>query len=617
MKLFAEALRRLGIERFACAVHDRCLPRDGDFDLGCGAPGADASADFLAFLEELGFDAVQLGPPGQVSLHNLSPYDGTAFSRSPLQLSWSAVVESGLLTREELLDPAPPDANRDGRCDYPRAFQESSRRWALLHRRLEALEASGDARLGPFTARQQEFRAREAGWLATDGLHRLLSERFGTTDAHRWPGLQRPSPADLSALQAQHGAELLRFEREQGLLLEQHFAFRARARSLGLLLLGDLQAGLSHADRWAHRDALLEGFSMGAPPSRTNPLGQPWGYPVLDPARQARARALLEARYRKLFREYDGVRVDHPHALVCPWVYRANAADPYQAVRAGARLYSVGPRAELPELAAFDIARAGQLDAREKPWADRFVTSLEPEQVEHYAWAMDALVAAARASGEGARAVACEVLSTLPYPLGRVLERHGLGRFRVTGKADVTKSDDVYLPEAAREEDWVMTGTHDTPPLWHTARAWSEPVAAARRAHAAARLSPDGVGREELLRHLSSSREALAQAEQALLFTSRARQVMVWWSDLLGEARLYNRPGEVHPENWTLRVPSDFRAVQAERASRRAAFDPAAALALALAARPLEQRMADAPLIGALAAQARAPLPDLSARLTR
>lgn len=614
--LLREALGRLGIERLSFAIHERCLPADGELDVGCGAPGGQGATDFLSFVEGLGFTLVQLGPPGQVSLHNLSPYDSTAFSRAPQLASWSAVAELGLVSADEL--PAAGAGSGDpGRCDDARAFAGSARRWAFFHERWEALEAAGDPRLSPLAARLDEFSARAGGWLRRDGLHGVLSERLGTTDTGRWPaGLRRPGEGALASLVADHALALRRFAREQWVLLEQHRAFRTRAKGLALEIWGDLQAGLSHADRWAHPEALLPGFLMGAPPSRTNPLGQPWGYAVLDPSHGPDAAGLLRARSEALFREYDGVRIDHPHALVCPWVYRAGEADPYAAVRAGGRLHSIGPGRELSSaLAPFDFARPEQLDARAQPWADAFVVTLDDDQVDAYAWGMDMLVAAATAAGRGTGAIACEVLSTLPYPLRRVLERHGLGRFRVTSKADVTKADDVYLMEASREVDWAMTGTHDTPPLWHTARSWSDAQTAARRAWVVSRLAPDGAGRAELERHFATSRDALAQGEQAVLFTGRARNVLLWWSDVLGEDRIYNRPGEVHPENWTLRVPPDFRAVHDARVRQRAAFDPAFCLALALLALPRVERDASAPLIRALAAGARTPVPGLVARL--
>lgn len=611
-QIVSEALKALNIDQLSCSVHDRCLPPDAALDAGCGAPGGDGAADFIAFLSELGFNAVQLGPPGQISEHNLSPYDGTVFSRSRLQLSWSALGEP-------LAGGSEPEVAPGERCEYPRAFATAARRWAALHERWERLERAGDPRLAPHREGLLAFRSREAAWLQRDALHEVLAKLHGSPDASTWRDRadatlfspQAGSNARLEGLLREHALAIDRYAREQHLLSAQHQHFTERAHARGLRVWADLQVGLSHADRWANEALMLKGYAMGAPPSRTNPAGQPWGYPVLSPAQGAGADAFLAARFERLFRDYDAVRVDHPHGLVCPWVYQDGTADPYQAVREGARLFSAGARHE--RLAAFDIARPTQLDPREAPWADGFVTDLDEAQVERYAHSMEALLVAARAAGSSN--VACEALSTMPFPLGRVLARHGLGRFRVTQKADVERPADVYLPANARPEDWVMVGTHDTPPIWRVAAGWTEAVAGARLDHAVRTLAPDGAGRDELARHFGQSRQHLACAELALLFTTRARHVMVWVFDLLGSEALYNRAGVAHPDNWTLRVPADWRAVHHRRARAGAAFDPASALALALASRPRDQRLASASLIRALEAEASTPVPALSARL--
>src|SRR5207237_216326 len=88
------------------------------------------------------------------------------------------------------------------------------------------------------------------------------------------------------------------------------------------------------------------GPTNGAPPSRTNPEGQPWSYGVLDPAlygtraQPGPAVQLLRLRVGKLLSELDGLRIDHPHGLIDPWVYRAAQPDPLRAVQQGARLFS-------------------------------------------------------------------------------------------------------------------------------------------------------------------------------------------------------------------------------------------------------------------------------------
>ena len=111
-------------------------------------------------------------------------------------------------------------------------------------------------------------------------------------------------------------------------------------------------------------------YVMGAPPSRTNPEGQPWNYPVLDPRRYyvTGSTGSLEAgpavRFfqqimEKLVEEFDGLRVDHPHGLICPWVYKADQADPFHAVQNGARLFSSPLVTDHPALVKFAIVTAG------------------------------------------------------------------------------------------------------------------------------------------------------------------------------------------------------------------------------------------------------------------
>jgi hypothetical protein len=89
-------------------------------------------------------------------------------------------------------------------------------------------------------------------------------------------------------------------------------------------------------------------------------------------------------------------------------------------------------------------------------------------------------------------------------------------------------------------------------------------------------------------------------AKLAELFVGPARNVMVLFTDLLGMREVYNRPGTVSEENWSLRIPPDFRARHA--AGRRAgrALDLPRVLAMAMRARGADFARAHAPLLAAL-----------------
>jgi 4-alpha-glucanotransferase len=465
--------------------------------------------------------------------------------------------------------------------------------------------------LTPERAEQlRDFGARQADWLQRDALHAALMVEHGEPDWLRWPELDRRlwerapgAEAQLESrraeLLAKHSRLVQRYRFEQLIAHRQHAAFHAEAQRLGMLLSGDLQVGVSHQDVWSWASLFLSGWRMGAPPSRTNPEGQPWGYAVLDPAQYSGpALAFARRRMGKMLAEFDGLRIDHPHGLIDPWIYRAAQPDPQLAVQRGARLFS---SPDLPELAPRALVWREQLDRAQPRHADGWVRELAEEQVKRYATLFDSVVLAARAHGHEVDDLICEVLSTQPYPVARVLARHGLGRFRVTQKAALDDPRDVYRGENAVPEDWIMVGTHDTEPIWRVAERWFEHgTAAAQAKHLAARLEPEERARTRWAETVAAEPARLAAAKLAELFVGPARNVMVFFTDLLGMREVYNRPGTISEENWSLRISPDFESRYLESCRTGRALDLPRAVVLAIRARGDAFAAAHRPLLAAL-----------------
>jgi 4-alpha-glucanotransferase len=573
------ALAELGVRRMLLAIHDASFPCDPDEDLGRGTPASRATERLLPFVRALGFTGLQLGPQGQTSRDNPSPYDGTIFSRHSGTIAIRSLRPGGPyegLVPEQELDArlvAPPG----GRARPREAYDATE--WLLD---VAYAAYSDDARpdLAPEVAR---FVAEQGpAWLLRDAQYTAYARRFGGIASRHWPPAFRrvddvPAPAD--ALAREPAARRHTFV--QWLAHEEHARFRAAVRRSGLVLYGDLQVGLADADLWAHRAAFLGDYLMGAPPSRTNPEGQPWGYAVLDPAQLLAGGPALQlflARIEKAFAEYDGLRIDHPHGIVCPWVYRADAADPAIAVREGARLHESPDLPDHPGLTRFAIARPEQIDRGKPRYHDAWVRELEDAQVARYSLLLDAVAAAAARSGRSVADLSCEVLSTMPLPLGRVLARHGLGRWRVVQKANLDDPTDVYRPENAQPADWVMLGNHDTRPIFDLVRGMPDAARSRWARHLAGRLGLADAGR-------LAAPGRLPTAMLAELFLCAAENVQIFFADLFGYEERYNVPGLVSDENWTLRLPSDFERLYTERLARGAALDVREALALALDAR--------------------------------
>jgi 4-alpha-glucanotransferase len=586
LQSLAAAKREQGIDRLVLQVHDASFPSDADEDLGRGSPYSRGAERLMAWAADLGFDAIQLAPRGMTTRGNSSPYDATIFSRNPLDLPLLKFVESGRLNQKtwDSIRQA-LSAPKNGSIPYPQLFDASQRAFQEIVNRATTTDREA--------ARQ--FITVHSAWLIPDALYGVLCEAHGSGSWYDWnrtaqgvfdqrlfnpeAGQEEAAVARFAALQSQHASAIEDYALIQWLLAEENQALRQRASEMGLALYGDLQVGLSLHDTWAWQKIFLKNYRMGAPPSRTNPAGQPWGYGVLDPEQFGTAEnpgpalAFVRARISRVVDECDGLRIDHPHGWVDPWIYRADIADPYQAVQNGARLYSSPDDPKHPELANFAIARPEQIDRSQDLHADGHVQDLEDEQVRRYSVQIDEIIAQQSSGAAAGKTIACEVLSTLPYPVARVMARHELGRFRVTQKINLTEPRDVYRIENAQPQDWVMLGTHDTPPIWLLAEKWCHgPEAPAWGKYLANLLMPPAQIKE-FAAEIAKTPGKLINACFAAMLASQARHVLVFFPDLFGMTDRYNEPGVCSDANWSLRVPANFEEFYQEKLQQGQALD--------------------------------------------
>ncbi len=582
-RAIGDALTLLDKRRLVLAIHDPSFPSDPDEDIGQGASTTRGAQRFLEFAAGLGFTGIQLGPQGATTPGNPSPYDGTVLSRSPLTISPRALVDDGLVDAQvlqRLVDARPAGTDHFADPTY-------------AHHAMTTLLDAAHARIGGDPA-VAAFRAANP-WLEHDALYDALNRLHGAGSFREWPSeldrrLFAPRPGEQSAAQRRidevrgiAAADTARYATAQWLAEQHHARLRAACAQSSLKLYGDLQIGLSVLDLWTQQALVLPGYQMGAPPSRTNPEGQPWGYAVIDPMQYVDggpALRFVAQRMDRMLSSYDGVRIDHPHGHCDPWVYDAFAPDALRAVQAGARLSSSPDLPDHPALAGYAIARPEQIDRTKRRYDDRWVRALDDDQVTRYAVVLDVIVESARKNGRAIEDLLCEVLSTLPYPLERAMQRHGLGRFRVTQKASLVDTADVYRAENARPPDWIMIGNHDTKPVWTLVDEWaSSGVLSARRDLLAKNLRVDPT--------TLASPAHVAQAMLAEIFASPAQNAMIFFADLLGETGIYNRPGVVSDENWRLRAPPDYAERYDARRAQGRALNLGRALATALTARGL------------------------------
>lgn len=607
----SEGLRVLGVDNLFLQIHDPSFPSLEAEETTRGSPYTRGAAHFIQRMRNMGFNGLQLGPQGATSAGNPSPYDGTLFSRNPLSISLHGLCEDNLLTPQELshwLENRPPGR---GRVHYGFAFDLTEKALRRAYDRFCQLREQGNEDAIGCAARFKAFCNNHRDWLEGDALYTVLRQEHGGAKWPQWVDefqqphldqrLPNPLPKEKARISERHqelasrrAIALEHYAFVQFLAHEQHHRLRALCAELGLKLYADLQVGMSDQDAWNYQALFLEGYRLGAPPSRTNPEGQPWGFTVLDPRQYTHddgspgpVLQFVEKRLRKIYAEYDGVRVDHPQGWVTPWVYRTDLPNPFQAVQEGARLFSSPDLLDHPRLREFSLVRPEQLNRHLPRHADDWVRELTEDQVTHYATLFTHL---APHNGQGLKQVMCEVLSTMPYPLRRVMERHGLGRFRVLQNADPNNPSDVYRSDNAQPADWIMLGNHDTRSIWQLARHWCRSGQAQDRAgDLSRRLVPNEAERPAWTDHVASHPGVLVHALFADMLNSKARNIMVFVSDMLGVQERYNSPGTVSEENWSLRVPPDFEETYLGRVAEDNALSLPYAMLMALKARPADQ----------------------------
>ncbi|HTL31654.1 MAG TPA: 4-alpha-glucanotransferase, partial [Kofleriaceae bacterium] len=294
-------LAKLGVKRMLFAIHDVSFPSDPDEDIGRGSPATKAAQRLFGYVKELGFTGVQLGPQGQTSRSNPSPYDSTIFSRSVGNIALGSFHRGGAF--EGLVSPVDLEAvlvePPRGHARHRHAYDTS---WQLITVAYNALMSG----MRPDLKTQlRDFMKAQSWWLVPDAVHAALATKLYRGAGFReWPETERElwareDTALLEVLERIHWRFVERYSLGQ---LFAHMEHERLRRICKLQLYGDMQVGYSDADAWHYSNVFLPGYRMGAPPSRTNPDGQPWGYPALHPSLLTlKAGALVVARAEKAF----------------------------------------------------------------------------------------------------------------------------------------------------------------------------------------------------------------------------------------------------------------------------------------------------------------------------
>lgn len=296
-------------------LHPSSLP--GSFGIGDIGPQAQRWLDFLAEVGCRLWQVLPLGPTG----YGDSPYQCfSAFAGNPYLVSPEALLASGLLHSNDLVNP--PLFSGD-RVDYGAIIP-----WklGLLDRAFNHFQHTAPSEL---TGEFETFQSQASSWLADFALFMAIKEAHGGKPWTTWePHLRDREAQAIADFRAGHSVAIQRQVFRQFVFFKQWNQLRQKADKLGIKIIGDIPIFVAHdsADVWANRDLFyLDEIGnptvvAGVPPDYFSPTGQLWGNPLYRWDIHTRhGYAWWLDRLQSVLSLVDFVRLDHFRGFAGYW----------------------------------------------------------------------------------------------------------------------------------------------------------------------------------------------------------------------------------------------------------------------------------------------------------
>ncbi len=602
-KIVNEALKALGKKNFALIVHGSSFPSDEGKNVGFGTPNSTAGKRVIDFAQGI-FNAIQLGPQGKTKGIDSSPYTGTIFSSNPLFIDLEQLTTEdwcNILSEETFNKICENNPNKDvNKTAYSYIFEAHD---AALKEAFENFK-----NVDKFKKDYEKFKKENAFWLEKDSLYEALIEEHQNDYYPMWKSemdkrLFNPNNEDekekfaqrIEELKVKYADIIEYYSFCQFVAAAQNEETRKYAQKHDVKMIADRQVAFSDRDAWAYQEYFLDGWCLGCPPDYFSKDGQAWGFPVMNPEKMfnedgslGEGGTLMKRLYKKMFTENPGgVRIDHIVGLIDPWVY-VKGHKPKIEEGAG-RLYS---SPEHPFLSRFAIATMEDLNTDVEADKEKRIKSLTKEQIKKYGALIEKIViAAAKECGLDKNAIVCEDLGTLTYPVENVMKEYKLQGMRLTQFVVAEEPDHPYRGANIEPNSWTMVGTHDNEPI----AMWAKNIVNTPESYPHAKnlvedffSELDEQGKNDTIVRLTTDAHFLTQTKLVELFASKAENVQVFFTDLLGLMDVYNRPGTAGDKNWSLRMPNDFEQFYCSQLAKGKGLNLPLVLKLAIQARGSE-----------------------------
>ncbi|MEI8389971.1 MAG: 4-alpha-glucanotransferase [bacterium] len=603
-KAIQKALKVLNKKNLSMIVHGPSFPSSEGQDYGIGSPNTRGGQSFMAFLSDLGFNGIQLGPEGKTKSIDASPYIGTMFSNNPLFIDLYQLTQkdfSGILSFETFDKIVNNNPSQHNRVAYGYIYKNSDSALREAFNNFKKKLSEGDSSVKKLNNKLQEFVKKNQYWLEKDALYEAISIKHGNDywpmwtdelDKNLFNAEGKFSGSDvqnrIAELKNNQKDEIEYYEFVQFISDFQKQTTKSFVLNNKMKTIADCQVAFSDRDYWANQALFLNGWNLGCPPDIFAADGQAWGFPVMDPEKifnkdgsLGDGGKLLKARFSKMFEENPGgVRIDHIIGLIDPFVYKSGLLP--RPEQGASRLYSSPEHAELSK---YSLIRIKDLNQEVGPESEKRVLSVNDDQIKEYARILENIVIeAAKSKGISKEFIICEDLGTITAPVVAVMEKLKFSGIRMTQFVDPEVKDHPYRIKHTEPQHWAMIGSHDNQPLM----SWVDELyntngVSLHAENLSSDLKESHV--QEFKNEIMQNPQKFLTAKFAELFASPAENIQIFFADFFGSRERYNMPGTSGSENWSLRIPNNYECYFQEQVAKGEAMNILEVLILAIEAK--------------------------------
>lgn len=522
--LLKDARDVLDIKDTSAIVFDFNVPSEKEKNPAIGTTWSDSMNGFISFVKDMtGITSIQLQPQGKIVEGNKSPYSGTTFSYGShiIDLQKLTTIEYGELLPKKYVENLDKqyssDKNqREYRTDYNFVFPE-------FEKALKKAFSNFDVKNPEFL----QFKEDNNNWLEKEVLFVALSKHYGTEDYRRWNKLDadlfdskipdEDRNSRINEIRNKYSKDVQFEEFIQFIADKQQKESHQTLNDRNIKIYGDCLIGFSQSEMWANKDCFRENLYYGGPDPNcpeTNGI-QTWGLPALDYTKLGECTEngdtsklgptgkLLFDKYEQFFKRYDGIRVDAAWQFVTPFVYEA--------------INKSYNQVQLPEInmTIFNIIKAS---AKGRATSDNIMLELV-----------------------GMSAGKSREMTLNKYP-----------HLYTTAYAEYDENPKKFMEKGyGRDNFYVGVGCHDNDSLVNLARDDYK-----RETHSRDIQRNYGTPQSAFAFKNSDKYENFRNSKFAEIF-STAKQFFTL-PDMFGMSQRINISGKKSPDNWAVRIPSDY-----------------------------------------------------------